>query len=85
MLSASAWLLFSDGALFRSLNVGENVRIPARQTPTHRAGRIAEVGDGLSMIAYRHRIPTPLRLSAQPETRRPSRAIALEPEIILYA
>jgi phospholipid/cholesterol/gamma-HCH transport system ATP-binding protein len=80
-------MLFQGGALFDSLSVAENVAYPLRRQPRFAAGEIAgRVADALSVVGLPGiEAMMPADLSGGMKKRVAlARAIAPEPEIILY-
>lgn len=80
-------MLFQEGALFGSLSVGDNVGFPLKQhTKLSRAAREERVEQLLGMVGLEglgHRLPAELS-GGQRKRVALARAIALEPEMVLF-
>lgn len=79
--------LFQMGALFDSLNVGQNIEFPmvehSTMTPAQRRRRCAEVLERVDMAGAEDRMPAGLSGGERKRVGL-ARAIALEPEVIFY-
>jgi phospholipid/cholesterol/gamma-HCH transport system ATP-binding protein len=80
-------MLFQDAALFDSMTVGENVAFPLREHTSLTKDQVAEtVEEKLHMVGLskiEHKLPSELSGGMRKRVGL-ARAIALEPEIILY-
>jgi phospholipid/cholesterol/gamma-HCH transport system ATP-binding protein len=80
-------LAFQEGALFDSMNVGENIAFPLEQAHVHEPERIrARVAECLSLVRLPEieQLPTSALSTGMRRRVGFARAIALEPEILLF-
>jgi phospholipid/cholesterol/gamma-HCH transport system ATP-binding protein len=79
--------LFQMGALFDSLSVNDNIAFPLREHGTFTEAQVADiVGDKLAMVGLentRYKMPGDLS-GGQKKRVALARAIALDPEVVLY-
>ncbi|QQE12469.1 ABC transporter ATP-binding protein [Planctomycetota bacterium] len=79
--------LFQMGALFDSMNVGDNVAFPlvehTKASPKERAERVSQVLRQVGLGGLEHKMPAQLS-GGQRKRVALARAIVLEPELILY-
>jgi phospholipid/cholesterol/gamma-HCH transport system ATP-binding protein len=80
-------MLFQSGALFDSMNVADNVAFPLREHGTVGeeaiAGRVAELLDAVGLAGTEAKLPAELSGGMKKRVAL-ARALALEPEVVLY-